>query len=79
MSVHNAGVSDKATKAEITTDTAIVMANCWYSLPTMPGTNPTGTNTATRIKAMAMTGAEMSFIAFCVASLGDIFSWSILC
>jgi hypothetical protein len=72
--LHNAGVNDKATKAEIITDTAMVMANCWYNLPTMPGIKPTGTNTAARIKAMAITGPDMSFIAFCVASLGDSFS-----
>ena len=26
---HNAGVSDKATKADINTEIAMVMANCW--------------------------------------------------
>ncbi len=71
---HNAGVSDKATNAEMITDTAMVMANCWYSRPTIPGIKPTGTNTAARINAMAITGPEISFMAFWVASLGDIFS-----
>src|ERR1700761_3228506 len=75
--VQSAGVSDSAIKADIITEMAMVMANCWYSLPTMPGINPTGTNTAARISAMATTGAEISFIAWYVASLGDIFSWSI--
>ncbi len=58
-----AGVSDRATKAEIKTEIAIVIANCWYNLPTMPGINPTGTNTAARINAMATTGPEISFMA----------------
>ena len=68
---HSAGVSDKATKAEIITDTAIVIANCWYNLPTIPGIKPTGTNTAANIKAMAITGPDMSFIALRAASFGD--------
>ncbi len=45
----------------------------------MPGINPTGTNTAANIKAIAITGPDISFIAFLVASIGDIFSKSILC
>src|ERR1700712_831737 len=62
--VHSAGVSESAMKADMITEMAIVMANCWYSLPTMPGMNPTGTNTAARMSAMATTGAEISFIAW---------------
>jgi len=63
--VHSAGVSESAIKAEIITEMAIVMANCWYSLPTMPGINPTGTNTAARISAMATNRRpEISFIAW---------------
>src|SRR5258708_3944650 len=68
---HKAGVRDKATNADIITDTAIVIANCWYNLPTIPGIKPTGTNTAASIKAIAITGADISFIAFLVASLGE--------
>src|SRR6185312_1993238 len=74
--VQSAGVNERAMKADIITEMAMVMANCWYNLPTMPGINPTGTKTAARINAMATTGAEISFIAWYVASLGDIFSWS---
>src|ERR1700761_4800779 len=37
ISVHNAGVNDNATNADINTDIAIVMANCWYNRPTIPG------------------------------------------
>src|ERR1700738_1007102 len=70
--VHSAGVSDKAINADKITDIAMVIANCWYNLPTMPGINPTGTNTAARINAMATTGADMSFMALYVASLADI-------
>src|ERR1700722_9002929 len=61
--VQSAGVNDNAINADIITDMAIVIANCWYKRPTMPGINPTGTNTAARISAIAITGAEMSFIA----------------
>ena len=49
--------------AESITEIAMVIANCWYSLPTIPGMNPTGTNTAARMSAMATTGADMSFMA----------------
>src|ERR1700744_140007 len=62
-SVHRAGVSDKAMNAEMMTEMAMVMANCWYSPPTMPGIKPTGTNTAANIRAMATTGADISFMA----------------
>ena len=62
--VQSAGVNDKAMNADIITDMAMVMANCWYNLPTMPGIKPTGTNTAASISAMATTGAEISFIAW---------------
>ena len=62
-SVHKAGVRDKAIKADINTEMAMVMANCWYNLPTIPGIKPTGTNTAANINAIAITGAEISFIA----------------
>ena len=62
--LHNAGVNDKAINADIITDMAMVMANCWYNLPTIPGIKPTGTNTAANISAIAITGAEMSFMAW---------------
>src|SRR5271169_5623566 len=67
--LHSDGVSDKAINAERTTEIAIVMANCWYNRPTMPGIKPTGTNTAARINAIATTGADMSFMAWKVAYL----------
>ena len=60
-----------ALNAENTTDTAMVTANCWYRRPVMPGMNAVGTNTATRMSAIAMTGAETSRMAFSVASVGD--------
>src|ERR1035437_10251547 len=62
--VQSAGVNDSAMNADITTDMAIVMANCWYRRPTMPEIKPTGTKTAARMSAMATTGAEISFIAW---------------
>ena len=69
-SAASAGLSVSALNAEITTDTAMVTANCWYMRPVMPGTKAVGTNTATRIRAMATTGPETSSIAFSVASRG---------
>ena len=62
-SEQRAGVNDKATKDDINTDMAIVIANCWYKRPTMPGIKPTGTNTAASISAIATTGADISFMA----------------
>ena len=52
------------------TETAIVTANCWYSLPVIPGMKAVGTNTADRMIAMAMTGPDTSSIALRAASLG---------
>src|ERR1700744_3174182 len=55
--VQSAGVNDNATKADMITDMAMVMANCWYKRPTIPGIKPTGTNTEARMSAIAITGA----------------------
>ncbi len=62
--VQSAGVNDNAINADIITDIAMVMANCWYKRPTIPGIKPTGTNTAASINAMAITGADISFMAW---------------
>ena len=51
---------------------AMVSANCWYICPVRPPRKATGTNTAERMSAMPMTGAETSFIACSVASSGDM-------
>src|SRR5215831_2043720 len=67
----SAGLSVNALNADNTTDTAIVTANCWYIRPVIPGTNAVGTNTATRISAIATTGPDTSSIARNVASRGD--------
>src|ERR1700743_3113153 len=75
--VHSAGVNDNAMNADIITDIAMVIANCWYNRPTIPGINPTGTNTAANISAMAITGADISFMACVVASFGVMPSSSI--
>ncbi len=50
----------------------MVRANCWYMRPVSPPTKATGTNTADRISAMPTTGADTSFIAWRVASRGDM-------
>ncbi len=67
-----AGDSDSALKADSSTEIAIVSANCWYIRPVRPGMKATGMNTAERMSAMPMTGAETSFIAWTVASCGLI-------
>ena len=71
ISAHKAGVKDKATKAERAMETEIVKANCLYSCPTVPPRKATGIKTEAKIKAMATTGPETSFIALYVASFGD--------
>ena len=70
-SADNAGVSVSALKAEITIETAMVSANCWYSRPVVPGKNPTGTKTAASTSAVAMTAPVTSAIAADEASRGD--------
>ena len=55
----------------MSTDTAIVTANCWYMRPVMPGMNAVGTNTAARMSAMATTGPETCSMALKAASRGE--------
>ena len=59
-------------KAEITTETAIVSANCLFRRPWIPLMNAIGTNTDARISAMLTTGPDTSRIACAVASRGAI-------
>src|SRR5438874_3766239 len=68
----SAGASDSALKAESSTEIAMVKANCLYICPVRPPRKATGTKTAERIRAMPITGAETSFIAWMVASFGFI-------
>ena len=67
----SAGESDRALKAEMITETAIVMANCIFIRPWMPPMKATGMNTADSTSAMPMTGCVTSSIAFNVASRGE--------
>ena len=53
---------------EITTDTAMVIANCLYISPARPPRKPTGTNTAHSTRTMAMIGPVTSSIASIAAS-----------
>jgi len=71
-------VSERALNAEMSTEMAIVSANCWYMRPVSPWMNATGMKTAERISAMPMTGPETSFIACTVASFG-LFPCSMWC
>ncbi len=66
----SAGDSESALKAESSTEMAIVSANCWYIWPVRPPTKATGMNTADRMSAIPITGADTSFMACTVASRG---------
>ena len=66
----SAGDSESALKAESSTEMAMVSANCWYICPVRPPMKATGMNTAERMSAMPMTGADTSFMAWTVASRG---------
>ena len=52
---HRAGVSDSAKKAEKPIDTTMAAENCWYMMPTEPGKNAIGTNTAIKTSVMPIT------------------------
>lgn len=67
---HRAGVKVRATAPEMTTDTAMVMANCWYMRPAMPPVKATGMNTAHSTSTMAITGPVTSCMALAVALRG---------
>jgi hypothetical protein len=58
-----AGERLSALNAEMSTDTAIVTANCRLRRPWMPPMNATGRKTEERISAIATTGPETSRIA----------------
>ena len=59
----SAGDSVSALNAEISTEIAIVMANCLLRRPWMPPMKATGMKTDARISAMLTTGPETSSIA----------------
>ena len=63
---------------EITTDMAMVMANCLYICPARPPRNATGINTAHSTSTMAITGPVTSCMAFSVASTGESLSSSMM-
>ena len=63
-SAESAGLSVSALNAEISTDIAIVTANCWYIRPVIPGMNAVGMNTAARMSAIATTGPDTCSMAF---------------
>ena len=69
-SAASAGLRVSALNAEMSTDTAMVTANCWYICPVIPGMNAVGTNTAARMSAMATTGPDTCSMAFNAASRG---------
>ena len=71
----SAGLRVKALNAEISTEMAMVSANCWYRRPVIPGMKATGMNTEESTRAMPTTGAETSSIALSVASLGESPWW----
>ena len=70
-SAHIAGVSVSATKPEMTTETTMVMANCLYSCPVVPGRKAAGMNTAAITSTIAISELPISSIERIVASFGD--------
>ncbi len=68
ITAHSAGESVSATRPEMTTDMAMVTANCRYSSPVSPPRNAIGTNTAVSVSTMAMIGPVTSRIARSAAS-----------
>ena len=68
ISPQRAGLRVSALTAEITTATEMVTANWRKSWPLIPGRKPTGANTATRTRVVAITGPVISAIAWRVAS-----------
>ena len=56
----------------MSTEIAIVTANCLFSRPWMPPMKATGRKTEERMRAMATTGPETSDMALTVASRGVI-------
>src|SRR4051812_24510241 len=68
----SAGVSVNALNAESATENAIVIENCAYNRPVVPGKNATGTNTAISTSAVAMTAPNTSRIASDAAFLAGL-------
>ena len=65
---HSAGDSVRALKAESTTETEIVTANCWNSRPEIPSTNDIGMKTASSTTVVATIGEATLRIASIAAS-----------
>src|ERR1700751_3155268 len=67
----SAGESVSALNAEMAMENAIVIANCLYRMPVVPGKNETGTNTEINTSDVAMTALVTSPIASDVALCGS--------
>ena len=72
MSAASAGERVRALKAEMSTETAMVTANCLLRRPWMPPRKATGRNTEDSTRAMPTTGPATSRMAWSVASRGDM-------
>ena len=70
IKAQRAGERVSALKAEMTTDTAIVIENSWNRRPVMPPVNETGRKTASSTTVVAMMGEETLRIASAAASRG---------
>ena len=68
---HSAGDSVRALKAESTTETEIVTANCWNSRPEIPPTNDIGMKTASSTTVVATIGEATLRIASIVDHQSD--------
>ena len=67
---HIAGVSVSATNPDTDTEITIVIANCLYSWPVVPGRNAAGMNTEHITRTTATSELAISSIDRIVASLG---------
>src|SRR5579884_3584528 len=70
-SAASAGESVSALKAEIAMEKAIVIANCLYRMPVVPGKNDTGMNTEISTSDVAITALVTSPMASDVALCGS--------
>ena len=70
-SAHIAGVRVSATMPLMITETTMVMANCLYSCPVVPGRKAAGTNTEAMTSTTATSELPISPIERMVASFGD--------
>ena len=78
MTPHIAGVSVSATNPDTATEMTMVIANCLYSCPVVPGRKAAGMNTEAMTSTTATREPPISPIALIVASLGERWNFAML-